>query len=98
ALASAIEALDRVEPHLERVNECLRARPQADFGAVHIVPADWHFERPPPELLRDEEHFHIEAEAFQLLPREDVAGGIRLEELEAALRVAERQPGDHAHD
>ena len=57
---------------------------------------DGHFDDFVAEMPRDEEHFRVEAESGGELAAENFARGAALEQLEAALRVPEGQPGEYA--
>src|SRR3954466_12918493 len=86
-----------VPSHLDRVEKRGQAAGHADLCAGNIVPTDGDFQRSITEVPGDVEHFHIEAETVQRLAAENLARRGALEQFETALRVVERQAGNHTH-
>src|SRR5262249_58175363 len=59
-------------------------------GARPVVdPGDGDLRNPQSEAARDPQHLDVEAEVLDALVRKDAPGGVRGEQLEAALRVAD---------
>src|ERR1700688_225387 len=71
---------------------------QSDLAALDVIPAHRHLGNAVTAAEGDIKHFSIEAEAFQSLARKYLFRHVGAEQLEAALRVRDGQPGDGAHD
>src|SRR5579864_1615262 len=71
-----------VPPHAQRIRKRRHSAPRAYLGALHIVPSHGHFDGAIAQVLRDEQHLHVEAEAIQQLPSENLLRRARFEQLE----------------
>ena len=94
ASAPSVAAPDGGPAHSQHVDEGVEAAAERDRRSGHVGPANRHFDDREPEPSRDEQALDVEPESVEPLAREDLARRLRREQLEPALGVPEREPGE----